>query len=99
MQFIKHIIKSRDRVAILYGDIVDGPAIYAHSLSLIILWYQKHWYCTWTHALADIPFAQQLFHLPLKFLCLIGIASIGGPIWNNCSGYKVNLVLYSSNWW
>ena len=86
-------------MSILYRNVVDSLAINAHPPSSIILRHKQHWHCAWTHALSHMSFGQQLFNLPLKFLCLLRITPIGWSVRNCHTWHKINLMLYSSNRW
>jgi hypothetical protein len=46
MKLIQQVIKLRYRIPILDCDVVDGPAVYAHSHAAIFLRYKNHRYCT-----------------------------------------------------
>ena len=46
-----------------------------------------------------MSFGQQLLNLPLKFLYLLQITSIGWSVRNYRTWHKINLMLYSSNKW
>ncbi|CAA7043939.1 unnamed protein product [Microthlaspi erraticum] len=99
MQLIKHIIKSRDRMSILYSDIVDGSAVHTHAPTPIFLGHKKNRNSTRTHAFPDVTLIHKLINLALEFFGFHRIGSVCWTVWKSGSRDKVYLMLNASDWW
>ncbi|CAA7017968.1 unnamed protein product [Microthlaspi erraticum] len=99
MQLIKHIIKSRDRMSILYSDIVDGSAVHTHAPTPIFLGHKKNRNSTRTHAFPDVTLIHKLIYLALEFFGFNRIGSVCWTVWKCGSRNKIYLMLNASDWW
>lgn len=99
MQLIKHVIKPRDWMSILYRNVVDGSAVHTHAPSAILFGHKEDRNVTRAEALPDVSLLKKLSNLSRNFLCLHRIGSVSWPVWKRRTWDEVDLVFNASDCW
>ena len=75
-----------------------APTIITHAHTPIFLWYKEGRNRTRAQALSSQPFDHKLINLPLDFHGFFGVHSVSRFVWENGTGYEINVVLDGSLW-